>query len=118
MELDYRITSDFYEQMKPFLTKELRAVSIHNYFPLPEEIPPSRASGDLFLLPCPDRDERWKAVEYSTRTIAHDLGARAVVLHLSRVDMPKSDRGLFCNHQRQRYWKFTPRLRGRRYSRR
>lgn len=90
VELEYRIRRGIFEQMRPYIGKILKVLSIHNYFPLPEEIPPSRASGDLFLLSSPDGDERSQAVKYSTKTIehAHDLGARAVVFHLGKVDMP------------------------------
>ena len=90
VELEYRIRRGIFEQMRPYIGKILKVLSIHNYFPLPEEIPPPRASGDLFLLSSPDGDERSQAVKYSTKTIeyAHDLGAGAVVFHLGKVDMP------------------------------
>lgn len=97
VELEYRMRKDFFEQMRPYVGRVLKVLSIHNYFPLPEEIPPSRASGDLFLLSSPDGDERSQAVEYSTKTIehAHDLGARAVVFHLGKVDMPNRAEDFF-----------------------
>ena len=90
IELDYRISNAILEDMVPRLKRELTVLSIHNFLPMPEGINPDKASGDLFLLSSPDRDERSKAVRYSIRTIeyAHELGARAVVFHLGRVDMP------------------------------
>jgi sugar phosphate isomerase/epimerase len=101
VELEYRIASLIFRQMKPYLGKVLKVISIHNYFPLPADMPPSKASGDLFLLSSPDEDERSKAVEYSIKTIehAHDLGAKAVVLHLGRVDMPNRAEHLFGLYQ-------------------
>lgn len=89
-EIDYRITSAFFRRMKPCFGEDLSVVSIHNYFPLPDDMPLDKASGDLFFLSSPDEDERSKAVEYSIKTIehAHDLGAKAVVAHLGKVDMP------------------------------
>jgi sugar phosphate isomerase/epimerase len=49
------------------------------------------------LLSSPDEDERSKAVAYSIKTIehAHDHGARAVVLHLGKVDMPDRTEDFF-----------------------
>lgn len=90
IELEYRISNKAFQQMRPFLGKTLTALSIHNYFPLPDDVHPSRASGDLFLLSSPDEHERSRAVAYSVKTIehTHDLGAKAVVLHLGKVDMP------------------------------
>ena len=92
VELEYRITETMYRQMKPQLKKDLKVLTIHNYFPKPEEFANAKGSGDLFLLSSTDRDERLRAVKYSIRTIehAHDLEARVVVLHLGRVDMSNS----------------------------
>jgi sugar phosphate isomerase/epimerase len=88
IELEYRITEAMYQQMKPLLKDPLKVLTIHNYFPLPEGH--AKGSGDLFLLSSTDPDERSRAIKYSIRTIehAHDLGAKVVILHLGRVDMP------------------------------
>ena len=90
IELEYRMTESIYQQMKPHLLKSLKVQSIHNFFPKPIDIGDKRGSGDLFLLSSTDKDERQRAVQYTTRTIenAHDLEARAVILHLGRVDIP------------------------------
>jgi len=97
VELEYRISNAVFKQMKPRLKEILRVLSIHNFFPLPDDIPPTTASGDLFLLSSPDSDERSRAVRYSIRTIEHaqDLGAKAVVFHLGRVDMPDPTQDFF-----------------------
>jgi sugar phosphate isomerase/epimerase len=89
VELEYRITNAFYQQMRPHLTGRLRVLSIHNFFPKPEERAKEQGSGDLFLLSATDRDERATAVKYTLRTIEHAnaLEAKAVVLHLGHVDM-------------------------------
>lgn len=89
VELEYRITTSVFEQMKPQLKKTLAVFSIHNYFPKPENHPAEKGSGDLFLLSSIDREERSTAVKYTIRTIEHanDLGAQVVVLHLGRVGM-------------------------------
>jgi len=89
VELEYRITTSVFEQMKPQLKKTLAVFSIHNYFPMPEDHPAEKGSGDLFLLSSIDREERSAAVKYTIRTIEHanDLEAQVVVLHLGRVGM-------------------------------
>jgi sugar phosphate isomerase/epimerase len=101
VELEYRIPSGVFREMKPYLHKALKVLSVHNYFPLPDDIPLAKASGDLFLLSSPDEDERSNAVAYSIKTIehAHDLGARAVVLHLGKVDMPDLTEAFFGLHR-------------------
>jgi len=89
VELEYRITHTMYQEMKPRLKRTLQVLSIHNFFPIPEGLAPDAGNGDLFLLSSTDSQERSRAVEYTIRTIqhAHDLEAKAVVLHLGRVDM-------------------------------
>ena len=90
VELEYRITHSMYQEMKPRLKRALPVLSVHNVFPIPEGLGPDAGSGDLFLLSSTDSQERSRAVKYAIRTIehAHDLEARAVVLHLGRVDIP------------------------------
>jgi len=89
VELEYRISNSLYQEIRPYLNKELRVLSIHNFFPKPEIHPTAKGSGDFFLLSSTDKDERSRAVTYSIRTIEHanDLEAQAVVLHLGHVDM-------------------------------
>ena len=89
VELEYRITGTLYRQMKPRLKESLKVLSIHNFFPKPEGMAGQKGSGDLFLLSSTDKDERLRAVEYTIRTMdqADDLGTKAVILHLGRVDM-------------------------------
>ena len=90
VELEYRVTETLYRKMRPLILREkLKVVSVHNFFPLPDEEPPSTASGDRFLLSSLDREERDRAIRMTLRTIecAGDLGASAVVLHLGKVDM-------------------------------
>jgi sugar phosphate isomerase/epimerase len=104
VELEYRVTETMYRQMRPLILKgRLNVMSIHNFFPLPDDIPLARASGDRFLLSSPERETRSLAIRTAIRTIecAEDLGATAVVLHLGEVDMePENERlyDLFKNH--------------------
>ncbi len=90
IELSYHISEDFYQAMKgPLKHSGLKAVSIHNYFPIPKVRKSPKGSGDLFLLSSPDHKERQNAIHYTTKTIeyAAELGAGAVVLHCGVVEM-------------------------------
>jgi len=90
VELEYRITTPMLKEILPFLKKRrVSVVSLHNFFPLPEGLPKEKASGDVFSLSAPDREERELAVKYTLRTMewAEELGAKAVVLHLGKIPM-------------------------------
>jgi len=88
IELEYRISENQFKKIKPLIKKKLIVTSIHNYFPKPDD-PKIKGSGDLFLLSSTDRDEHSDAIKYTIRTIecANDMEAKAVVLHLGKVDM-------------------------------
>ncbi len=104
MELEYRVTQTMFSEMRPLILKgNIKVMSIHNFFPLPDYIALSEASGDRYLLSSPEKGERELAIRMTTRTIecAQELGAAAVVLHLGKVDMePEIERlkNLFNNH--------------------
>lgn len=88
VELEYRLTGEVIARLLPeFKTRGWRVSSVHNYAPLPVGVPRDKASGDLFNLASPDREERERAVEYTLRTmeLASDQEAAAVVLHLGEV---------------------------------
>lgn len=88
VELEYRITDAMHRQMRaPLKRSGLQVVSVHNYYPLPPTVPRAMANGDLFLLSHPDKEERMRAIEWTSRTIetANDLEAKAVVLHCGSV---------------------------------
>ena len=90
LELEYRVPESFFNRLRPKLVeKGLKILSIHNFFPFPEEYKHLKPSGDLFLLSSLDREEQEKAIAYTIKTIqtAHDLECSAVVLHLGKVDM-------------------------------
>jgi len=105
VEMEYRVTETMYRKMRPLILKEnLNVMSIHNFFPLPDDIPLSEASGDRFLLSAPEKGERDWAIRMTIRTIecAQDLGAAAVVLHLGKVDMEREHERMkdLFNHQK------------------
>ena len=88
IELEYRISESQFKEIRSYIKKKLRVLSIHNYFPKPDD-PYIKGSGDLFLLSSTDKDEHSTAIKYTIRTIeyANDMEANAVVLHLGKVDM-------------------------------
>ena len=97
VELEYRITEQLYQDILPRIRgNAIEVLSVHNYFPIPVILTPERASGDCFSLSSLDREEREKGVSYTSRTIerAHELEARAVVLHLGRVETNLAKNGL------------------------
>lgn len=89
VELEYRLPGEVIERLRPeFKARGWRVGSVHNFTPLPHGASRAQASGDLFNLASPDRDERVRAVEYTLRTmeLASELEAAAVVLHLGGVE--------------------------------
>ena len=89
-ELDFRITSPIFQQLLPSIKQgRLKVLSVHNYFPLPDIIPLDKANADTFPLSSLDEAERRQGIHYTMKTVqvAHEIGARAVVVHLGRVDM-------------------------------
>ena len=90
MELEYRLTQTRYQEMKAYLKKGITVLSVHNYFPKPDDPSVGEGGGDLFLLSSADSDERARAIKYTIKTLRHanDLEVPVVVLHLGRVAMP------------------------------
>lgn len=90
LELDYRITPAMLSRLRPAIKGSIPVWSVHHVFPRPVELGPlADSTADPMLLSSLDREERAQAVKWAIRTIeqAHDLEARAVVMHLGRVDM-------------------------------
>jgi sugar phosphate isomerase/epimerase len=81
------------EEILPILKKgQIIAVSLHNFFPVPEEVPKEKANGDVFSLSALDNEERNRAVKYTLRTLewADELEVKAVVLHMGKIPMQNS----------------------------
>jgi sugar phosphate isomerase/epimerase len=97
VELEYRIDGNTFKQIKQFLNKakDLKIVSIHNFFPVPDIL--ETGGADVFHFSSEDGEERSLAVKYAIKTIqiASELGARAVVLHLGMIQMDTLSDELF-----------------------
>ncbi len=106
IQLDCQITERLLEQMIPQFKIGMKVVSIHNFCPLPPNVPQEDADADLFLLSSPFKYEREEAVKHTIKTIelAVDLEERGawargkqpvVVLHLGYVDVRDESKKLF-----------------------
>lgn len=97
IELEYRIDENTFKGIKQFMKRlrDVKIVSIHNFFPIPEIH--ETGGADIFHFSSENREERSLAVKYAIRTIqiAAELGARAVVLHLGRIHMDTLSLELF-----------------------
>jgi len=92
LEVDYRVTAEAARAIGGFVKAGAITVpSVHNFSPLgPGELP-SHQGGHKLSLATRDEDERRRAVELTlvSAALAHDLGARALVLHLGETDIPR-----------------------------
>ncbi|MBI4775833.1 MAG: sugar phosphate isomerase/epimerase [Deltaproteobacteria bacterium] len=98
LELEYRIRGRMYRQMKGSLTQgHFQVLSIHAPFPLPDDLPRTSASGDLFNMASWDADVRREAVAVTRKTLetANDLEVDRVVLHGGYIEELKDEARAF-----------------------
>jgi sugar phosphate isomerase/epimerase len=102
VELSFNLTSAMVRQVRDLVVQgRVKVLSLHNYCPVPELFPREQALPDSVSLASCNEEERALAVKFTVRTIdtAAELGAKAVVLHCGRVEMPDKTRELIRMHE-------------------
>ena len=87
-EIDFRWDENMCAQLKEIVKEEkISIASLHNFCPIPEGVDLRLASPETYLLSSRDEEERKLAVKCTKRTIefAHQLRAKAVILHCGKV---------------------------------
>ena len=97
LELSFNLTLSMVSEIAALKKKlGLNVRSVHNFCPIPEDIPRKDALPDCYSIASFDEEERKTAVQYTKRTIdtASLLGAQVVVLHCGRVQVEDRTRRL------------------------
>lgn len=90
VELNFALTKKMVDDIVSLVdSAEIKVSSLHNICPLPDGVEPKAASPDYYSLASPDNGERSSAIAVTKNTIfyAKRLGAKAVILHIGKVEM-------------------------------
>jgi len=97
VELSFNLNSKMVDEIAGSARKLAISIeSLHNYCPIPDGLSRKQALPDCYSLASLDKEERFLAVKYAKRSIdtASGLGAKVVVLHCGRVEVPDYTRQL------------------------
>lgn len=112
IELSYRHTEKEVDAISTCCRSlEMGIVSVHNFCPLPAVPDRGRSLSEILLLSSLEEAERQAAVEETRRSIdtAAACGARALIVHLGRAEIPSFTRDLIefyrCGQERSKRYR-------------
>jgi sugar phosphate isomerase/epimerase len=97
IELSFNLSAPLVDEIEKLSkSNQAKVTSLHNFCPMPEGIDPKDALPDCYSMASNDEKERSLAVQFTKRSIdtAARLGAKAVILHCGRVEVPDRTREL------------------------
>mgnify|MGYP001420542991 CR=1 FL=1 len=97
IELSFNLTSRCVDDFQKLVQEgSIRITSVHNFCPIPDGLSKDEALPDVYSMASCDETIRQRSVEYTKKSIetAQRVGARAVVLHCGRVEIPDRTREL------------------------